>query len=47
MGKAKVTGLLDWECDGFLPREWIATKFRVSGGLDFDWDGEGEEDKTI
>ena len=42
-GKARVTGLLDWEGAGFLPRGWIATKFRVSGGLDFDWDGEGDE----
>ena len=42
-GKARVTGLLDWEGAGFLPRGWIATKFHVSGGLDFDWDGEGDE----
>ena len=47
MGEPKVTGLLDWEAAGFLPRGWIATKFRVSGGLDFDWDGEGEEDECV
>lgn len=44
---AKVTGLLDWETAGFLPRGWIATKCRVSGGMDFDWDSEGEEDETV
>lgn len=31
---AKVTGLLNWETAGFLPRGWIATKCRVSGGMD-------------
>lgn len=45
--EAKVTGLLDWETAGFLPRGWIATKCRVSGGMDFDWDSdEDEEDQT-
>ena len=47
MGEAKVTGLLDWETAGFLPRGWIATKCIVSGGMDFDWDIEGEEDETL
>ncbi|KAJ0147052.1 40S ribosomal protein S16 [Fusarium oxysporum f. sp. albedinis] len=27
-------GLIDWETADFLIREWIRTKFRVSGGLD-------------
>lgn len=26
---------------------WIATKCHVSGGMDFDWDSEGEEDETV
>lgn len=25
----------------------MATKCRVSGGMDFDWDSEGEEDETV
>lgn len=35
IGEPKVTGLLDWEAAGFLPRRWIATKFCMSVGLDF------------
>jgi hypothetical protein len=27
-------GIIDWETTGFVPREWIRTKFRVSGGMD-------------
>jgi hypothetical protein len=27
-------GVVGWEMAGFLPREWIRTKFCVSGGLD-------------
>ena len=27
-------GIIDWEMAGFVPREWIRTKFRVSGGMD-------------
>lgn len=27
-------GIIDWEIAGFVPREWIRTKFRLSGGLD-------------
>ncbi|KAK8048258.1 hypothetical protein PG994_009988 [Apiospora phragmitis] len=25
-------GIIDWETAGFVPKEWIRTKFRVSGG---------------
>jgi serine/threonine protein kinase len=38
-------GLIDWETAGFVPREWIRTKFRVSGGLDLpghDHDSRGD-----
>jgi hypothetical protein len=27
-------GIIDWETTGFVTREWIRTKFRVSGGMD-------------
>jgi len=27
-------GIIDWETAGFVPREWIRTKFRISGGMD-------------
>lgn len=27
-------GIIDFECAGFFPREWIRTKFRISSGLD-------------
>lgn len=40
---AKVTGLLDWELAGYLPRGWISTKFYVAAGLRFDWNGENDE----
>lgn len=40
-GKIKVTGILDWEIAGYVPKGWIATKLVVGTGLDFDWDGNG------
>jgi hypothetical protein len=27
-------GIIDWETVGFVPKEWIRTKFRVSSGMD-------------
>lgn len=27
-------GIIDWETAGFVPKEWIRSKFRISGGLD-------------
>lgn len=27
-------GIIDWETAGFVPREWIRTKFCISSGLD-------------
>ncbi|KAI1351213.1 kinase-like domain-containing protein [Xylaria sp. FL0043] len=27
-------GIIDWETAGYVPKEWIRTKFRCSGGLD-------------
>lgn len=26
-------GIIDWEAAGFVPKEWIRTKFRLSGGM--------------
>lgn len=34
-----LTGLLDWEIARFFPKRWIFTKFYLSGGLGFDWNG--------
>jgi len=31
-------GLVDWEVTGFVPKEWIRTKFCVCWGMDFDDD---------
>ncbi|MCJ1386828.1 hypothetical protein MMC17_009956 [Xylographa soralifera] len=38
-------GIIDWETAGFVPKEWIRTKFRLSSGLDLpgdDHDSRGE-----
>lgn len=34
-------GIIDWELAGYVPIEWVRTKFRISGGMDFDY---GDED---
>ena len=31
-------GIIDWETAGFVPKEWIMTKFRVGSGLDLPGD---------
>ncbi|KAK3291156.1 kinase-like domain-containing protein [Chaetomium fimeti] len=28
-------GIIDWEVAGYVPREWIRTKFHLSSGMDF------------
>lgn len=28
--------IIDWECAGFVPREWVRTKFRICSGLDLE-----------
>lgn len=28
-------GIIDWELAGYVPREWVKTKFNVSSGMDF------------
>ncbi|AEO60408.1 hypothetical protein MYCTH_2120439 [Thermothelomyces thermophilus ATCC 42464] len=35
-------GVVDWEMAGFVPREWIRTKVRVSSGLDL----HGDDDES-
>jgi hypothetical protein len=37
--------VIDFECVGFVPKDWIRTKFRISGGMDFDFD-HGAEGRT-
>ncbi len=27
-------GIIDWETAGFVPKEWIRSKFRISSGMD-------------
>lgn len=34
IGDQLAIGLIDWECAGFVPREWIRTKFCVCSGMD-------------
>lgn len=28
-------GIVDWELAGYVPIEWVRTKFRLSPGMDF------------
>lgn len=42
----KSLGIIDWETAGFVPKEWIRTKFRVSPGLDLDFPWEEMEKRT-
>ncbi|KAJ6169365.1 hypothetical protein N7497_002208 [Penicillium chrysogenum] len=30
-------GIIDWELAGYIPIEWVRTKFRISAGIDFDY----------
>ncbi|KAF4964521.1 hypothetical protein FZEAL_10859 [Fusarium zealandicum] len=36
-------GLIDWEMAGYVPLDWIRTKFGVSWAMDFAWPGVGDE----
>lgn len=31
-------GIIDWETAGFVPKEWVRTKFCISGGMDLPYD---------
>jgi hypothetical protein len=33
--ESKGLGIIDWEIVGYLPREWVRTKFHLSSGMDF------------
>lgn len=33
-------GIIDWELAGYVPVEWVRTKFRISAGMDFDYGDE-------
>ena len=34
--------IIDWECAGFVPKDWIWTKFRLSAGMDLPCEGEAK-----
>ena len=36
-------GIIDWGVTGYVPREWIRTKFRLSGGMDFEFGDNNEQ----
>lgn len=38
-------GLIDWECAGWVPKGWVRTKFRISGGMDLDF--KEEQDRRV
>lgn len=29
-------GIIDWEAVGYVPKDWVRTKFRLSGGMDLE-----------
>ncbi|KAK4097369.1 kinase-like protein [Parathielavia hyrcaniae] len=33
--ESKGIGIIDWEIAGYLPKEWVRTKFHLSSGMDF------------
>ncbi|KAF2254226.1 hypothetical protein BU26DRAFT_415924 [Trematosphaeria pertusa] len=37
-------GIIDFEIAGFFPKDWIATKFSVSCGLNLEFEAEGEHE---
>lgn len=36
-------GIIDWELAGYVPIEWVRTKFRLSAGMDFNHGDEGSK----
>lgn len=38
----KTLGIIDWECAGWVPKAWVRTKFRISAGMDLDFEEEHE-----
>lgn len=37
-------GIIDWETAGFVPKEWIRTKFCISSGMDLP---DGDEESRV
>ncbi|KAI1120328.1 hypothetical protein F5Y10DRAFT_289997 [Nemania abortiva] len=35
-----VVGIIDWEATGYVPKDWIRTKFSLCWAMDFDFPGE-------
>lgn len=44
--EAETFGIIDWECVGFVPREWIKTKFCVSGSMNLNVLRSNEDDSA-
>jgi len=42
-----VVGIIDREIAGYIPLDWIRTKFGVSWAMDFAWNGVGSEDPLL
>jgi len=36
-------GVIDWEMAGYVPKEWIRTRFRISSGMDLPVESPGEK----
>ncbi|KAK0739003.1 hypothetical protein B0T21DRAFT_284472 [Apiosordaria backusii] len=43
--ESRSIGIIDWETAGYVPIEWVRTKFRLSSGMDFP-QGDGEDYKS-
>ncbi|KAH7113060.1 kinase-like domain-containing protein [Dactylonectria macrodidyma] len=43
INSGQVVGIIDWEIAGYVPCEWIRTKFSVGWGMDFNWDNDPSE----
>lgn len=44
--KCDSISVIDFECVGFVPVDWIRTKFRISSGMDFDFDDYEDENRS-
>ncbi|KLU83168.1 hypothetical protein MAPG_02233 [Magnaporthiopsis poae ATCC 64411] len=45
-GDSNISTIIDWDSAGFVPKEWIATKFMASSGLDVPEDPDNPEPDT-
>ncbi|KAF2962861.1 hypothetical protein GQX73_g10711 [Xylaria multiplex] len=46
-GHKGAIGIIDWETVGYVPLEWVRTKFGVSWGLDFEWPDVDSDDPVL